>query len=245
MLLKTAKKYNINFAPIKISKDLKKNLPAWSHIGTPTNAYHKAKTKCLNETHKSTKIKNLIKIRKRLTHINDEDRHFPRKNCPCSACQKDRRIGCKDPHKCAQTANEILFRIAPKFNTKAKPKKDGLSLTRRRKEKNHQAHKSRQGEILFDPTTTIRSNLKDCFRIFSNPEHNSLTPAHRLQAPARGLNLLQDHITIFTDGSCINNGKENSRSGGGIWLGENHPKNLAFRIPGNKHSNQIAEISAI
>lgn len=63
--------------------------------------------------------------------------------------------------------------------------------------------------------------------------------------PARGLNLLQDHITIFTDGSCINNGKENSRSGGGIWLGENHPKNLAFRIPGNKHSNQIAEISAI
>ncbi|KAG2335300.1 hypothetical protein BDR05DRAFT_835430, partial [Suillus weaverae] len=33
--------------------------------------------------------------------------------------------------------------------------------------------------------------------------------------------------------------------GGGIWLRENHLKNLAFRIPGNKHSNQIAEISAI
>ncbi|KAG1761438.1 hypothetical protein EDD22DRAFT_980194 [Suillus occidentalis] len=35
------------------------------------------------------------------------------------------------------------------------------------------------------------------------------------------------------------------RSGCGIWIAENHPKNKAFRIPGQKHSNQIAEITAI
>ncbi|KAG1877872.1 hypothetical protein DFJ58DRAFT_902831 [Suillus subalutaceus] len=39
--------------------------------------------------------------------------------------------------------------------------------------------------------------------------------------------------------------RQKQRSGCGIWFEENHPKNLAFRIPGWKHSNQIAELSAI
>jgi ribonuclease HI len=78
-----------------------------------------------------------------------------------------------------------------------------------------------------------------------DPEKTSLTPAHRLHTHTRGLNLTQDNITIFTDSSCINNGKDNTKSGCGIWIEENHPKNKPFRIPGQKHSNQIAEITAI
>ncbi|KAG1808025.1 uncharacterized protein BJ212DRAFT_1237705, partial [Suillus subaureus] len=76
--------------------------------------------------------------------------------------------GCKNPHKCAATAREILSKLAPKYDTKTKPKRDELSLTHHRKEKNSQAHESRNGEILFNSTTMIRTSLKDCFRVFTD-----------------------------------------------------------------------------
>ncbi|KAG2748720.1 hypothetical protein P692DRAFT_20833944 [Suillus brevipes Sb2] len=112
--------------------------------------------------------------------------HLPRKDCTCTPCRKDRLAGCSNPHKCAANAREILSKLAPKYDTNTKPKRDELSLTHRRKEKNTQAHESRDGEILFDPTTTIRTSLKECFRIFTDPEHKSQSPAHRLQNPTRG-----------------------------------------------------------
>jgi len=42
-MLKVAKKYNVSFAPIKLSKQLKKQLPAWYHLGAPPKTYHKQK----------------------------------------------------------------------------------------------------------------------------------------------------------------------------------------------------------
>ncbi|KAG0691780.1 hypothetical protein DFH29DRAFT_818935 [Suillus ampliporus] len=100
------------------------------------------------------------------------------------------------------------------------------------------------GEILFDPTTTITSNVTEGFRIFTNPAHISLTPAYRLQA-VRGLNIIQDKLTIYTDGSCINNGKMDARCGSGIWITEDHLNNRAIKIPGKRQSNQITKIAAI
>ncbi|KAG1879325.1 ribonuclease H-like protein [Suillus tomentosus] len=50
---------------------------------------------------------------------------------------------------------------------------------------------------------------------------------------------------IFTDGSCLNNGKANAKCGSGIWIAENHKKNKAIRIPGEVQSNQIGELTAI
>ncbi|KAG1811458.1 uncharacterized protein BJ212DRAFT_1277875, partial [Suillus subaureus] len=136
--------------------------------------------------------------------------------CTCKYCKKDRDKGCENPHKCTITAKEILNKITPKFNTKTKPKKDRLSLTHSRKKKNQQAHKRRRGEIIFDSTT--RSTLTDCFRIFTDPSKKSKRPAHHLQNPTRGLNILEDKMTIYTDGSCINNRKYNAKSGSRIWI---------------------------
>jgi ribonuclease HI len=249
-MLKIAKKYNVSFAPIKLSKQLKKQLPAWYHLGAPPKTYHKQKDNCLQNNHKAQKIKHLIKISKRISLTNNETtdnnkKHYPRKNCACKYCKKDRNKGCENPHKCAITAKEILNKIAPKFNTKSKPKKDNLSLTHSRKEKNQQAHERRQGEIIFDPTITIRTTLGDCFRIFTDPSKQSERPAHRLQAPMRGLNIIEESITIYTDGSCLNNGKYNARSGSGIWVSAENERNKKIRIPGHQQSNQIAEITAI
>jgi hypothetical protein len=54
-ILQTAKKHNIAFAPIKMSKQIKKQLPAWLHLGASQKTYHKTKNKCLQETHNAKK----------------------------------------------------------------------------------------------------------------------------------------------------------------------------------------------
>ena len=49
---------------------------------------------------------------------------------------------------------------------------------------------------------------------------------------------------VYTDGSCINNGKENAISGIGIYFGPNDIRNVSKRIEG-KQSNNMAELTAI
>jgi ribonuclease HI len=78
-----------------------------------------------------------------------------------------------------------------------------------------------------------------------DPEQTIQIPAYRLHAPTVGRQTERREITIYTDGSCINNGKLNVKCGSGIWISKNHPLNHAISIPGPKQSNQISEIVAI
>ena len=57
--------------------------------------------------------------------------------------------------------------------------------------------------------------------------------------------LAADMVTIYTNRSCINNGRNNACSGADIWIAESHPTNKAIRIPGNCQSNQSREIVAV
>ena len=49
---------------------------------------------------------------------------------------------------------------------------------------------------------------------------------------------------VYTDGSCINNGKENAIAGIGIYFGENDVRNVSQRVIG-KQSNNTGELGAI
>lgn len=49
---------------------------------------------------------------------------------------------------------------------------------------------------------------------------------------------------VYTDGACINNGKENAIAGFGIYFGENDIRNVSKRVEG-KQSNNTAELTAI
>ncbi|KAH7904523.1 hypothetical protein BJ138DRAFT_968443, partial [Hygrophoropsis aurantiaca] len=166
-ILKTAKRYNMTFAPTNLSKDLKMELPSWFHLGTPSKTFHKSRDECLKTNHPSEKISNLMQIANRLDQTqNHQSSHSRRKNCKCNDCKTDRNNGCLNPNKCATNALKIIDSINPKLNPTKNPRNDNLTLTHRRKEKNQQAIKTGIGEILFDPTLTTRSSLGDCFRIF-------------------------------------------------------------------------------
>lgn len=50
---------------------------------------------------------------------------------------------------------------------------------------------------------------------------------------------------VYTNGACWNSGKVNTRCGGGVWIGPNHQRNMAIRVPGLKQSNQVRELAAM
>tara|TARA_B110000211_G_scaffold204235_1_gene237609 strand:+ start:8292 stop:9032 length:741 start_codon:yes stop_codon:yes gene_type:complete len=51
-------------------------------------------------------------------------------------------------------------------------------------------------------------------------------------------------IRVYTDGSCIHNGKPYAKAGIGVFFGVNDPRNVSERIEG-KQSNNTAELKAI
>ena len=126
-LIKTAKAADLIFTPLKLSKHLKLQLLAWFHMGAPPRTYHKSKDECLKRVHGISKVKNLMKLCKHLHQENSE--HVPWHNCKCISCVEDRLKGCKDPHKCASTAEAIAIKLSLKLNPTTPTQKDGLTLT--------------------------------------------------------------------------------------------------------------------
>lgn len=57
-------------------------------------------------------------------------------------------------------------------------------------------------------------------------------------------NLFIPNYYVYTDGACINNGKNNAIAGIGIYFGPNDTRNISEKIIG-KQSNNTAELSAI
>lgn len=54
-----------------------------------------------------------------------------------------------------------------------------------------------------------------------------------------------DIMKVYTDGSCINNGKKGSKGGIGVYFGENDDRNVSKNINLEKVTNNIAELSAV
>ncbi|KAF8132624.1 hypothetical protein EV363DRAFT_1163966, partial [Boletus edulis] len=92
-------------------------------------------------------------------------RHVPHPDCTCTGCKHDRTLGCINPHRCASLARDITGLTADKYNILLHPKKDNLTLTHRRIEKNNKAAVDKGDEITFDPTVTSRNSLDECFRV--------------------------------------------------------------------------------
>jgi hypothetical protein len=133
-MLKVVRKHNVSFAPIKLSQELKNQMPAWLHLGAPPKTYNKRRDKCLQTAHNIKSVKDLKRLAGRPTNINT---HNTTATCPCDACIENRLAGCKNPNKCAQIAQRILDSLNPLFNPNTSPRKDNLTLTHRRKERTY------------------------------------------------------------------------------------------------------------
>ena len=242
-MLKTAKKYNANFMTIRLSQKLKQQLPAWFQIEADHWAINNRAAKCLLQKHKAKTITDLMKISARIRENAAPQAHRPTNYCNCQACTKDHKRDCIHSHDCAKEALARINKMIPKLNPLyPENRPDNLTLTKRRKEQNKKA-KEENGAIIFDPSVTTKDDLSECFRVFTEPQRTSKNPAQHAQND--GMNNRHNEILVYTDGSCTNNGKANARCGGGIWFGQNDPRNKAIKIPGNAQSNQIGETAAV
>ena len=242
-MLKAAKDHNVNFMTIKLSPELKQQLPAWFQIGTDHWGINNKSARCLLNKHKARTIADLMKTSARIRENTNPPTHRPTNYCRCQACTNDNEKECTHPHDCATEALARIKKTLPKHNPlDPRDGRDNLSLTKRRKDQNKRAREV-NGTIIFDPSITTKDDLSECFRVFTDPQRTTRNPAQRI--PNDEVNNRHDEIKTYTDGSCMNNGKENDRCGGGIWFGLNDPRNKAIRIPGTSQSNQIGEIGAI
>ena len=80
-------------------------------------------------------------------------------------------------------------------------------------------------------------------------QYGKITKIHFNQPNVESTELVCDNpseITVYTDGSCINNGKTNiqPKAGIGIYFGVDDPRNVSEKVIG-KQTNNVAEITAI
>ena len=250
-MIKTARKYKATFAPINLSRRLKENLPTWNHIGIEKQAPRDQQTRCLVRNHKSIRIKDLLNITERLQEGYTRGPHRPDYTCQCEDCTIDSINGCENPQRCAIEAQKRIQKVVAKLHPLGSPNLDNLTSSRPTLGTNtgigtteEESNEDENPGIIFNPSVTVKSDLTDCFRIFVDPNRITNEPAKR-QPPPRGIVIPDEEIVVYTDGSCLNNGKENAQCGSGVWFEEGSEHNQALRIPGPNQSNQIGEIAAI
>lgn len=197
-MLKTAKKFNINLEALRLTPQLRAQLPAWYHIAANHRPIVGIPAKCLLNTHRAVTVAHLIRIAQRIhePNVNPQSPHSPRAYCYCPDCSNDRKEGCRNPHACATEAQTRLEQILPKFNPLTPGHNRGnLSLTEQRKRRNVIA-KTLDGEITFDPSITSKEDLSECFRIFTDPSRISNSPAKRVEPRETRLRLQE--ISVHT-----------------------------------------------
>jgi ribonuclease HI/exonuclease III len=244
-MLKAMAKLDVHFAAVKMSEELKLQMPAWGHMGAARWTYNQGRDECLAERHAIDTVGDLLDASRRPTRDIAGRRHANRSNCACAECKVDREAGCMNPAKCVARAGQILSGVEGKFDPSKRPPSDGLTLTHRRLEKNAFAIREKAGERTFDPSVTIKTSLAEGFRIFVDAAKMSAQPAHRLMKPLGGLSMSDRKRVIYTDGSCTGNGETDARCGAGVWHAEGSNRNRAVRVPGGAQSNQVGEIVAV
>ncbi|KAN0107309.1 hypothetical protein V8E52_010245, partial [Russula decolorans] len=139
-MLKAAKNQNVNFMTIRLSQQLKQELPAWFQVGADHWAINNRSAKCLLNKHKAKTIADLMKVSARIRDNTNPLVHRPTNYCNCPACADDQRKDCTHSHDCATEALARINRTLPKLNPLGPGiRHDNLSLTNRRKNQNRKA----------------------------------------------------------------------------------------------------------
>ena len=242
--LKVAKKYNVNMEAIRVSERAKKDLPAWYHRAAekyPNGLFRRTTTECLIETHQSMSVDDLHKTTRRLRDILMRPRHTEEPDCECRFCGDDRVKGCENPAKCCKEADAQLKRIKDKYNPLKKPPIDNLSLTKNRIENNKNTIENNDF-VTFDPSIKRDDNIAHIIRVFTKPGAKCSDPAFRRNR--EGIPL-EPKEKAWTDGCCLEYGTEDASTGAATYFGPNSNKNRAYRVPGEKQTNNVGEVVAI
>ena len=239
-MLKVGRDFGVCFDSLQFPQHHKTALPIWLHLNSNTNLqklHLKKEAKCLRINHHVVTVRHLQKEASRTAQ------HQNRRNCACHQCKETRQRtnnSCTNPHMCHKIALMIINNLQTKWNPMSPDPVDGLDLSPHQLEANNSAFLQNM-PVLFNPSTLTTGPLHHNFRVFTDNQPISNEPPTRppLDFPTPA------NITVYTDGSCFNNGDEDAQAGCGIWYGCNDPRNTSLKIQGSTQSNQAGEILAI
>ncbi|KAH9849698.1 hypothetical protein C2E23DRAFT_701387, partial [Lenzites betulinus] len=244
-MIRSAKKFNVRLDPLLPDENLCLAVPIWYHLATNQrrSVANTAAGKCLRERHKVTSVGDCAAVAQRLrAALNASAPHTLNAWCKCTSCVCDREEkGCANPHRCAKAAYKAVDQLRPLWKVGEGRLEDNLSLSRSRKEANVRA-RAENGAIVFDPSIRSSLPIEAVFRVFDASRDADCAIPRR---PPRPFAVNAESITVYTDGSCENNGCDNSLAGAGIWYGVDDVRNAAIRVPGERVTNQAAEMYAV
>ncbi|KAH9839781.1 uncharacterized protein C8Q71DRAFT_677175, partial [Rhodofomes roseus] len=193
-MLKVAKSYNASFGAIKLSKDLKAQLPIWYHLNASKRLRRLDNTllsKCLRQHHNIIHVADIMLLSQHdFIPMNGESDDT---QCNCTSCALATASGCRHPLKCIDAARRILYALDYKWDPYADSPNDGLSLTQHRKDSNAEALDN-DGEVVFNPSVTERGGIAETFRLFVKSTNLANPPAVRKK---HGIQVTREMITMY------------------------------------------------
>lgn len=239
-MLKAAEKYGLRANARNPDILLKEQMPVWYHLGRDgrRSAANSSASRCLRDKHGVVNVMDCMRVARRTYRLGT---HRPVPQCKCDDCTEDRTArDCDNPARCALAARKALECLKPIWRTDNVGPDDGLSLTRRRLDRNHQ-RRAEKGRVTFNPSIREAGTLATLFRVFTDAAGLDIA----VRRPPGRFDIPGESIEVFTDGSCDRNGETNARAGSGIWFGRDDPRNVALRVPGETQTNQTGELFAI
>jgi len=232
--LKWANKHSVELEALEPDEETRREMPVWLHRKTSREAakiYSTDAAKCLKNKHRTHYMKQLIDITE-----NVPEEHRKTNFCICHLCKRMSEEGCTHPNRCIETTKKLIEAIAPRWRPSSRQNHQTVNEIMATR-----ATEYRNDEAVVN-TKRQQTDLKRSIRIFTSRENTVEATTLPVTEDQQQINT---ELIIYTDGSCTNNGTADARAGSGIWYGNEDPRNMAIRVPGEKQSNQIAELLAI
>ena len=207
-MVKIAKKHRVRLEALHPSLEVRAKLSAIHNIQTRADAkpdtLNNKYGKCLKKNHG---IHTLGHVKILASDI--PNNHKRRKNCRCTKCTDTRLLmnhTCRHPNKCLERAKKLLGSIdnkwnpallhPPNFFTTPTPREVGPCYNPNTNTTTH----------TLDPFG-IENDLKSCFRVFTGQDRPPMETTYRADKTQTSQ---LPTLTIYTDGSCLNNGEESA-----------------------------------
>ncbi|RPD53729.1 hypothetical protein L226DRAFT_446382, partial [Lentinus tigrinus ALCF2SS1-7] len=238
-MIRTCEKYNLRPEGIAFSRDILRSMPMWFHreidaLKARKLARASKVVTCLREKHS---LKTVGDFENFVTNFHAPG-HLERASCKCGGCMwMKQSIGCAHPDACAKRARALLDLLPPKWDPRGRHPADY-------EEENHSALDEVRTDlgddlVLFDRRVTVKGNIADAYRIFTDGEVCNDLPDVQIESSGNEV------VTVATDGSCLKNGQTDAQAGAGVFFGVDHTRNRSIRLPPNlAQSNQTGEAAA-
>ncbi|KAI0746606.1 hypothetical protein C8Q80DRAFT_1271475 [Daedaleopsis nitida] len=155
-----------------------------------------------------------------------------------AAVKASQTAGCENPDGCFARAELFLDALPPKWDPRGAQPEDWEVHDQKRA--NGEAALFGESLVPFDKRVSSHGNLTEVFRVFTSGDVcNEIPDTISEESVGNG------HLTIATDGSCIDNGQVSARAGAGVFVEDGHELNREVRLPPNiAQSNQSGEVTA-